>query len=200
MLYRGGKRPRPCSAALDRGRARQLSTEAVLGSSRPRPCSAALDRELQVDFSTTGELPELAICGCEMAFLLGSDHIREHLLGCTFCTSTASEEAMKPFIAKAAGRPLAIISASYGLWLQKSLRRIVGLGLVPLLLDQVSIVPLLLASRARGGVYLPSHPREQTPRHTLGSKGERAMSWGGSSKPVQRRKNSQCSRFYARKT
>jgi hypothetical protein len=92
-----------------------------------------------------------------MAFLLGSDHIQEHLLGCTFCTSTASEEAMKPFIAKAAGRPLAIISASYGLWLQKSLGRIVGLGLVPLLLDQVSIVPLLLASRARGGVYRATH-------------------------------------------
>jgi hypothetical protein len=40
-----------------------------------------LGNKLQVDFSTTGELPELAICGCEMAFLLESDHIREHLLG-----------------------------------------------------------------------------------------------------------------------
>jgi hypothetical protein len=50
-----------------------------------------LDKKLQVDFSTTGELPELAICGCEWAFLRGSDHIREHLRGCTFCISTASE-------------------------------------------------------------------------------------------------------------
>jgi hypothetical protein len=50
-----------------------------------------LDKKLQVDFSRVCELPELAICGCEWAFVLGSDHIREHLRGCTFCISTASE-------------------------------------------------------------------------------------------------------------
>jgi hypothetical protein len=44
-------------------------------------------------------------------FLRGSDHIREHLLGCTF--GIAPLQAM-PFIEKVLGRPSAKIRASYG--------------------------------------------------------------------------------------
>jgi hypothetical protein len=60
-----------------------------------------LDKKLQVDFSFSCELPALAICGCEWAFLLGSDHIREHLRGCT--TGQAAQRAPQ----KTTGLPLA---------------------------------------------------------------------------------------------
>jgi hypothetical protein len=70
-----------------------------------------LDKKLQVDFSFICELPALAICGCEWAFLLGSDHIREHLRGCAL--SELPLQAM-PLIAKVEGRPTGKISALYG--------------------------------------------------------------------------------------
>jgi hypothetical protein len=62
-----------------------------------------LDKKLQVDLDIMGELPELAICGCEWGpFCVGLITFESTSL---IVLSTPPLQA-KPFIAREAGRPL----------------------------------------------------------------------------------------------